>query len=534
MVRQARSSGGTFNSAAGRNKTKRPRPRQRQRRAEWLEFAITADILQALKVRVVITAPARGCAHKVLAMKQVNEDSLWKAVLDGKAARVKAIIGLLDRRRDKQLIDQALWYAVLHGNAAVVKALLAAGGDADSVNSTGTLLMNAAWDGHLDVVQALVAGGAAVDRKSEGRTALEAALETNHVEVANYLRKVGANWASPTLLHACQHGDLERMKEAIAAGAKIDRRYGDFKETPLMRASGNGQVHVVKYLLLHGAKANTRVDGKTALWNAAATGRSVEVIDALIEAGAKVNDPCDGCTVLMTAAQFGCLPVVKRLVELGADVTAIDRKTERGVMDYARDGKNRDVISYLRAVSATSARDPAREVARALAREFGGRPISGCHGFVLNSRLSGFKCEFHHIGRSSGSVEISDLEYIDTEFGDAENAELIIGQRPEVRRGRFRKLNAAEQILGISVYRSVAQGTISADSASKFCSRHRRAFRRLSLSAAEELWLGASFIQYTWAESEFRRILARLRAFGALVRGIARPSRPESIRVWDD
>lgn len=466
-------------------------------------------------------------------MKQDKEETLWKAALAGNAARVKHALGSLDLPTHRKLIDQVLLYAVLHGDAPVVKELLAAGGDADQVNLTGTLLMNAAWDGHLGVVQALIAGGAAVDRKSEGRTALEAALETNHVEVASYLRKQGANWASPTLLHACQHGDLERAKEAIAAGAKIDRRYGAFKETPLMRAAGNGQVHVVKYLLQHGAKANTRVEGTTALWNAAASGRSVEVIDVLVEAGANVNDQCDSYTVLMTAARSGCVPVVKRLVELGADVTAIDRKTERGVLDYARDGKNKDVISYLSAVSATSARDPARDLARAIAREFGGRPMSGGHGFVLNSRLSGFKCQFHHIGRSSGSGEISDLEYIDVEFRGAENAELIVGRKPDRRRGSFRKLKAAEEILGVPVYRSVGAGGIPTNSAVQFCSRHREAFRRLPLSAAEEIWVGASFIQFTWAESEFRRLRVRLRVFGALVREIARQGRPESFRAWD-
>jgi ankyrin repeat protein len=461
-------------------------------------------------------------------MRQSNEDSLWRAVLAGQAAEVKAILASLDRRRNRKVIDQALWYAVLHRNAAVVEALLAAGGNADSVNVTGTLLMNAAWDGHLDVVQALVEGGAAVDRRSEGRTALEAALETNQVEVANYLRKRGANWAGPTLLHACQHGDLERIKEAIAAGAKIDRRYGAFKETPLMRAAGNGQVHVVNYLLQKGANANTRLEGKTALWNAVATGKSVEVIDALVEAGGNVNDQRDGCTVLMTAAQFGSLPVVKRLVELGADVTAIDSTTERGVLDYAREGTTKDVISYLSGVGARSARDPARDVARAIAREFGGRPMSGAHGFFLNSTLAGFRCQFHHIGGSRGSAEVSDLEYLDAEFRAAENGELIVGRKPDRRRGSFRRLEAAEEILGVPVYRSIAHGSISADAALRFCSRHRRAFRRVHLSGDEEIWVGASFIQFTWAESEFRRLRARLSAFGVLAREIARQCRPES------
>jgi len=44
----------------------------------------------------------------------------------------------------------------------------------------------------------------------------------------------------------------------------------------------------------------------------------------------------------------------------------------------------------------------------------------------------------------------------DVEFRDAENAELIVGRKPDRRRGSFRNLKAAEEKLGIPVCRSVA------------------------------------------------------------------------------
>jgi hypothetical protein len=276
------------------------------------------------------------------------------------------------------------------------------------------------------------------------------------------------------------------------------------------------------------------VQGRTALWHAAATGRSGEVIDALVEAGGDVNEQCDGVTPLMAAATFAPLPVVRRLVELGADIAAIDGTGVDGVLDYARKGKKRDVIAYLSKLGTKSARGPARDLAHAIAHEFGGRPKPVFDGFFIESSLSGFRCQFR-VSRPRCSVEISNLEYVDVEFCRAENAELIIGAKPGRRRGSFRNVKEAEESLGVPVYRSAGDGAIRAGSAFQFCSRHRGAFRRLlPLSAAEEIWIGASFMQFTWADSEFRRLRVRLRALGALVREVARPGRPESVRAWED
>jgi ankyrin repeat protein len=412
----------------------------------------------------------------------------------------------------------------------VVKALLAAGGDVEQIDASGlgTWLMHAAWEGHLDVVRVLVAGGAVVDRKLQGRTALEAALENDHIEVAEYLKKRGADWVMLTLLYACQRGDLDEVKKAVAAGARIDRGYGAFKDTPLMRAASKGRIGVVTFLLKHGANPRVQVEGRNALWHAAATGRNVEVIDALVEAGANVNDDCDGCTALMAAAQFAPFPVVQRLVELGADVAATDRTGTDAALDYARQGKNAEVVSYLERFGAKSARDPVRDLARAIAREFGGRLVPVFDGFLIKSKLSGFSCEYRVRG-SQATVEISDLEITDKDFRAGESAWLIVGPKPERNRGPCRPVARARQFAGAPVYRSTDRGCIAEEAVVRFCRRHRRAFDRLRLSGADEVWMGDSYAQFTWKQSAAIPGV-RLRAFGSLVRGIARQIKPSSSR----
>lgn len=460
-----------------------------------------------------------------------QEDSLWKAAFDGNVSKVKTLVRKFEPSKNREFIRDVLLCAVQQGHAPVVKVLLAAGANVEQVVCDSSMLQYAAWQGHLNVVRVLVAAGAVVDRKVEGRTAFEAALETNHVEVADYLKKEGADWVMLTLLYACRRGDLTAVKKAIAAGARVDRSYGAFKETPLIRAAGNGRIEVVKFLLKHGADPRAHVQGRTALWHAAATGRSGEVIDALFEAGGDVNDPCDGCTPLMAAATFAPLPVVRRLVELGADIAAIDGTGVDGVLDYARKGKKPDVIAYLSKFGTKSARGPARDVAHAIAREFGGRPKPVFDGFFIDSSLSGFRCQFR-ISRPRCSVEISNLKVTDKNFRLGESAWLIIGSKPERGRGPCREATKARQITGAPVYRSTDLGSIPDDAVLRFCKQHRRAVERLRLSEADELWIGDTYVQLTWTQSGELRPWDRLKALGALVREIAPPQRKLFTREW--
>src|SRR6266404_2507443 len=50
----------------------------------------------------------RGSFPARFAMKQDNEAALWKAVRDGKAARVTAVLGSLEASRNRRLHEKAI------------------------------------------------------------------------------------------------------------------------------------------------------------------------------------------------------------------------------------------------------------------------------------------------------------------------------------------------------------------------------------------------------------------------------------------
>ncbi len=428
----------------------------------------------------------------------------------GKAVRIPGLLASLQTPSREKRIDDLLWFATEQGHAEIVKVLLAAGGKIEQTRAGYTLLLTAAWNGHFEVVRALVEGGARFDRRVEGTTALEAALQNNHIEIANYLQNLGAKWTGSTLLHACRHGDLMRVKQALAAGARIRSKFGPLEETPLMAAAGNGQLQIVRHLL-EKIKRPSPGEINDALW-VAASSHNTEVIDVLVAAGANFNHTNHtGCAVLMIAAESGDISVLKHLVDLGADIHAIDHASQ-SILDYARKRPGLEASAYLEKLGAHSARDLAGDFARKFARVFGGRPMPGNFGYTLKSRLSGLKCLFR-IAHAGGSVEIADLDFTQPDLRRADNGELILGPEPDKKRGNFRVVKGAEQILRVPVYRSVDPA-------------HRVALQRVLASAdIEEIWIGASFVRLTWTGSDLSALQPSLRALGTFVKAVANQSR---------
>ena len=95
--------------------------------------------------------------------------------------------------------------------------------------------------------------------------------------------------------------DITKIRELIKDGADVDvrNRYG---VTPLLMASQNGHVEIVKLLLQAKADvdaATTRTGGLTSLWAASEVGHA-EIVKLLLEANADVNAArtTDGVTSL--------------------------------------------------------------------------------------------------------------------------------------------------------------------------------------------------------------------------------------------
>ena len=192
-----------------------------------------------------------------------------------------------------------------------VRQLIKSGADVNAPAADGsTALLYAAFDSNVDMIKTLLAAGA-------------------DPNVANH-------FAVTPLLQASRYGDEATMEVLLKGGADIVKAQRE-GETPLMAAARTGSVPAVKLLLKHGADPNATESlwDETALMWATAE-RHLDVVDALLIAGADPNRkarvseltkrstrtdfPSGGFTAVMWAARDGDEPLVRRLVQGGADL----------------------------------------------------------------------------------------------------------------------------------------------------------------------------------------------------------------------
>ncbi|MBP5427607.1 MAG: ankyrin repeat domain-containing protein [Clostridiales bacterium] len=128
------------------------------------------------------------------------------------------------------------------------------------------------------------------------------------------------------MLRACILGDKREVEILLERGVKVNIA-DKAGYTPLMYASGNGDLELVKFLVGKGAKVNVRdKDGFNSLGHAFGKWNK-ELVNYLVEKGAQVDvKDKDGFTPLMIACIRGKMEAVKCLVEKGAQVNVSNNK----------------------------------------------------------------------------------------------------------------------------------------------------------------------------------------------------------------
>jgi ankyrin repeat protein len=155
-----------------------------------------------------------------------------------------------------------------------------------------------------------------------------------------------ADGAAP--LHwAAYWDDLALVKRLIAARANVNAA-NDHGVTALGLACENGNVAIVSALLSAGAGPNIAPSsGETPLMTAARVG-ALDVVEALLSGGAGVNarEGSHQQTALMWAVSRGHGPVVRRLIEAGADVNEAAPNGASALVIAAHSGQGA-VATYL-------------------------------------------------------------------------------------------------------------------------------------------------------------------------------------------
>ncbi len=293
----------------------------------------------------------------------------WAAHHDD-LAKVKSLLASgADAKATNRYGVPPLYLACVNGNEAIVKALLEAGADANSTLRGGeTVLHTAARTGRPGPVKALLARKAKVDAKDrKGQTPLMWAAAEGNAEAVELLVNAGADRYArlksgfTAMLFAAREGRSEVVRTLLKAGADpneaIEMDQGGKGRLPeggtsaLMLAVENGHFELAIELVKAGADPNDQRNGFTPLHALSwvrrpnrgddisgqpppeGSGRltSMEFARQLVKLGADVNRrldkrggrhsmlSLDGATPFFLFCRTADLPMMKLLVELGAD-----------------------------------------------------------------------------------------------------------------------------------------------------------------------------------------------------------------------
>jgi ankyrin repeat protein len=148
------------------------------------------------------------------------------------------------------------------------------------------------------------------------------------------------------LLNAAESGDLARVRKLLAGAGKsrVDNR-GPRKTTALQVAAIGGHVEIVRALLEAGANPDLQdADSQTALMHAICA-PAQDIVDTLLDAGARAD--LEDWIALDFAVRFGELPMVKRLLELGAPPNRCDKESGMTVLMEAVMRGNVEMVEAL-------------------------------------------------------------------------------------------------------------------------------------------------------------------------------------------
>ena len=244
------------------------------------------------------------------------------------------------RKLDEPINDigwTPLMLAAQQGQVELVGQLLRAGVNSEFADGSGwTPLMLGAFHGQETVVRQLLDVGVAINtRKSDHFSAVMLAADRGHLHIVKVLLAAGADpnargangWTA--LMLVCAGGADSLVQELLSAGASTEAATENEGWTALILAVQNGHNDVLARLLRASAAPDlASLDGVTPMMRASGAG-NVAAVRSLLAAGGDPRRSYDkGWTSLLLAARQGHEGVVRVLLEAGGGAWDADEEDD--------------------------------------------------------------------------------------------------------------------------------------------------------------------------------------------------------------
>jgi hypothetical protein len=304
----------------------------------------------------------------------------------------------------------ALGEACWNGRPETVKLLVKLGADTNVCNRSGRSVKAwAAASGHPGLLELIFDKSAQekVDAESLGQLLLEAAKGDDPGAVKSCLDK-DANihardaQAYTALMYAARKS-LKVVKMLLQHGARLESR-SKSGDSAITLAAGSHNPHIVKFLLARGAKAQPPKEfGISALRNAVTNG-SLPVTKVLLESRDTVVDYLchNGNTALMIAAGCGKPEPAALLLEHGADISLADSDGNQPLHHAALRGSTKIIELFIKHGAVLDALNKLQATPLALAAREGKKDAA--------IKLIELGSDINSADRNSGTVLIKAVE----------------------------------------------------------------------------------------------------------------------------
>lgn len=320
----------------------------------WTAMHLAVDNGRTAAMELLIKAKAQLSAEPYVGNTPLHLAARW-----GHIDTVKALLQHGVPLEARNISFYTPLYEAVRGNQPeTVQLLIDYGANVNCVDyGNSTPLVRAAVGGNLKLVQILLAKGANINASTDdGYSALYLAVRERRTNCVQFLLEKGANldiednygltalgWCleNPSELHSKFMSELLGAKGATKTGSRR-------KQTNIFTASGTGDLERVKELISESPELIRfkNYEGRTPLHAAASRG-VVPIVKYLIDKGADINAIDDvGVPPLHAAAQSGSLETVKLVVGGGANIRAVDA-SKQTALHRAVFGGNRDVFKLL-------------------------------------------------------------------------------------------------------------------------------------------------------------------------------------------